>query len=67
MKTSTNDGRYKIGDKIHIVHLKGEPTDDYDNREGRIEGIDDIDQLHGSWGFLAVIPNEDNFYKIATL
>lgn len=50
----------KVGDKIRIIHLSGE-DDRYDGREGVIEYIDSIGQLHGSWGGLAVIPEEDVF------
>jgi len=50
----------KVGDKIRIIHLNGE-TDAYDGKEGTIEHIDSIGQLHGDWGGLAVIPEEDDF------
>lgn len=50
----------KVGDKIRINHLRGEDTR-YDGREGIITYIDSIGQLHGSWGGLAVIPEEDDF------
>jgi len=48
---------YKIGDKIRIMDMKGE--DHYDGREGVIEYIDGLNQLHGTWGSLAIIPEED--------
>ena len=48
---------YKIGDKIRIISMKGE--DRYNGREGIIEYIDGLDQLHGTWGGLAIIPAED--------
>jgi len=48
---------YKIGDKIRIIGMKGE--DHYNGREGIIEYIDGLDQLHGTWGGLAIIPEED--------
>lgn len=50
----------KIGDKIRIIHLKGE-DDRYNGLEGIVEHIDDMGQLHGSWGGLAIIPEEDDF------
>ena len=53
----------KVGDKIRIVHLKGEDNT-YDGREGTVESIDGIGQLHGTWGGLAVIPEEDEFKRI---
>lgn len=49
----------KIGDKIKIINMKGEPN--YSGRTGVVEHIDDAGQLHGTWGGLAVIPNEDDF------
>jgi hypothetical protein len=52
----------KIGDKIKIINMKGE--DHYSGREGVIEYIDGLDQLHGTWGGLAVIPGEDEFEVI---
>lgn len=49
----------RVGDKIRIDYMSGE--DNYCGREGIIESIDDIGQLHGTWGSLAVIPGEDSF------
>ena len=48
---------FKIGDKIKIIDMKGE--DNYNGREGVIEYIDGLNQLHGTWGSLAIIPEED--------
>jgi len=53
---------YKVGDKIHIDYMKDEPN--YEGREGIIRSIDDMGQIHGSWGGLALIPGEDSFRKI---
>jgi len=50
----------KIGDTIRIIHLKGEDKT-YDGKTGVVEHIDSIGQLHGTWGGLAVIPDEDEF------
>lgn len=52
----------KIGDKIRILHMDGEPH--YAGKEGVIEHIDDIGQLHGSWGGCAVIPGLDIYEVI---
>ena len=49
----------KVGDKIKIIWMEGEPR--YNGREGTITHIDDMGQLHGTWGGLAVIPGEDSF------
>ncbi len=53
---------YKIGDKIKIISMNGEPQ--YSGKVGVIEHIDDIGQLHGSWGGCALIPGVDEFEKI---
>ena len=52
----------KIGDKIKIISMQGEP--DYTGRTGIVMRIDSIGQLHGTWGGLAVIPEEDTFQII---
>jgi hypothetical protein len=49
-----------VGQKVRIIHLEGEDTR-YDGKEGVIEHIDGIGQLHGTWGILAVIPEADDF------
>lgn len=51
--------KYKIGDKIRIIYMENEPS--YGNKIGIIKHIDDIGQLHGTWGSLAVIPGVDSF------
>ena len=50
----------EIGTRIRIVHLSGEDNR-YDGKEGLVEYIDDMGQLHGTWGGLAIIPEEDEF------
>lgn len=55
--------KVKAGDRIRIIHLKGE-DDRYDGREGTVEYVDALGQLHGTWGSLAVIPEEDEFVVI---
>lgn len=52
----------KIGDKIRIIEMKGEPN--YSGRVGVVEHIDSMNQLHGSWGSLAINPNEDTYEVI---
>ena len=55
-----NTMEVNVGDKIRIGHLTGEDSN-YDGREGVVEYIDSIGQLHGSWGGLAIIPETDDF------
>ncbi len=47
----------KPGDIIHIYHMYGEPQ--YTGREGVVRSIDDIGQIHGSWGGLALQYDDD--------
>ena len=54
------ESRYKVGQRIRIIHLEGEDSR-YDGKEGVIEYIDGIVQLHGTWGILAIIPEADDF------
>jgi len=47
----------KIGDEIRIIKMKGEPQ--YSGKLGTVQFIDDIGQAHGTWGGLAVQPEND--------
>ena len=49
----------KVGDKIRILYMSGEPQ--YTGREGIVRTIDDMGQIHGTWGGCAVIPGEDSY------
>ena len=60
--TNNETADVKVGDTIHIVNMKGEPR--YTDKEGKVTHIDAIGQLHGTWGGLAVIPGEDEFYVV---
>ena len=55
----------KVGDVIKIIEMEGEP--DYSGREGIITCIDDIGQLHGTWGGLGVIPEVDAYVNLASI
>ena len=48
-----------VGRTIEKIVMKGEPN--YSGRIGTIELIDDMGQLHGSWGGCAVILGEDSY------
>ena len=52
----------EIGTRLRIITMKGEPN--YDGKEGEIIDIDDLGQLHGTWGGLAIIPEVDEFEVI---
>jgi hypothetical protein len=49
--------KFNVGDKIKIICMKDETA--YKGRAGVVEHIDDLGQLHGSWGSLAIIPEVD--------
>ena len=53
---------YKQGDKILIKNMENEPR--YTGKIGIITHIDDIGQLHGTWGGLALNPKVDEIQKI---
>lgn len=53
----------KVGDKIKIIRMS-DPYVDYNGREGTITYIDDIGQLHGTWGGCAIIPEIDKIEVI---
>ena len=52
----------KIGNKIRIIYMDGEPQ--YTGKVGVVNHIDDMGQIHGSWGGCALIPNVDEFEVI---
>ena len=41
-----------VGDRIRIEYMEDEPR--YWGKVGMVKSIDDIGQLHGTWGGLAV-------------
>lgn len=47
----------KIGDKIKIIEMLGEPH--YTGKVGVVDHIDSMGQVHGTWGGLAVQPERD--------
>ena len=53
------DKNLYLGKRIQIIEMVDEPS--YTGRVGIVEHIDDMNQLHGTWGGLAVIPGVDKF------
>ena len=51
----------KVGDKIRIILMNREPQ--YSGKTGIVEHIDDIGQIHVSWGGCTLIPGVDE-YKV---
>ena len=56
----------KVGDKIRIISMEDIRANEYNGKEGVVEHIDSIGQLHGTWGGLAVVPECDTFMVIKT-
>ena len=54
--------KVQIGDRIKIIDMNGEPQ--YAGKEGIVNRIDDMGQIHGSWGGCALIPECDIFKVI---
>ena len=52
----------KIGDKIKIIYMDGEPR--YSGKVGEVLHIDSIGQIHGTWGGCALIPGVDQYEVI---
>jgi len=52
----------EVGDKIRINYMKGEPQ--YTGVEGVVHYIDDIGDIHGSWGGCAIVPDVDEYEVI---
>lgn len=48
-----------VGDTIRIVAMKGEPQ--YEGKIGKVDFVDDIGQIHGSWGGCAIQPEHDTY------
>lgn len=55
----TNAGTIKPGMRIRIVEMDDDYRAGYEGKEGVVTFIDDLGQLHGTWGGLAVIPEVD--------
>lgn len=49
----------KVGDKIIIIKMEGE--EEYNGKEGVVTSIDDVGQIHGTWGGCAINPDIDVF------
>lgn len=47
----------EVGDAIHIYHMFG--FSEYNDTEGVVTHIDDMGQIYGTWGDLALVPGDD--------
>lgn len=55
----------KVGDKIRIIYMEGEPQ--YSGKEGVVRTIDDMGQIHTTADGCAVIPGVDEFEVIESV
>lgn len=53
------ESHVKVGDTVRIVEMAGEPR--YSGKIGTVEHVDDIGQIHGTWGGCAIQPERDTF------
>jgi hypothetical protein len=51
--------RSMVGKTIRIDEMAGEPQ--YAGKVGKVEFVDDIGQMHGTWGGCAVVYGTDRF------
>lgn len=53
-------GEVAVGDIIHIYHIFGElDAKEYRDVEGTVTYINDMDQIYGTWGEIALLFNDD--------
>lgn len=51
-----------VGDIIKIISMEGEPQ--YTGALGKVTHIDDIGQIHGTWGGCALIEGVDSYVVV---
>ena len=49
----------KVGATIRIIFMVDEP--EYEGKVGVVKFIDDANQIHGTWGGCAIVPEIDSF------
>lgn len=62
MKSSVNykGQEIKVGTNVRILEMDDRLRGaEYEGKTGTVEYIDDMGQLHGTWGGLAIIPEID--------
>ena len=57
----TRFGRVRKGTEILITKLDDPFDDSYPGKTGTVKSIGRMGQLYGTWGFLEVIPDSDEF------
>ena len=57
--TEIDDPKKLIGKTIKILSMDDKSAKEYEGKEGKVEMVDSIGQLHGTWGSLAIIPEID--------
>lgn len=54
--------QHLVGKTIRIESMPNEPRErDYIGRDGKVLFVDDMGDLHGTWGGLSLIPNVDSW------
>lgn len=48
-----------LGKQIRIINMVDEPQ--YTGKTGIVQRVDDIGQLHGTWGGCSIVPDIDDF------
>lgn len=56
------DMALKVGQRIRIVEMVGEPQ--YSGRTGEVTHIDDMGQVHGTWGGCALRPMDGDRWEV---
>lgn len=54
----------KVGDTIRINFMDDPYAMGYAGKTGKVTHIDDMGQIHGTWGGCALIPGVDSFEVI---
>ena len=54
-----------IGDRVKIINMVNEP--EYAGREGIVVHIDDLNQVHGTWGGCAIVPEIDEYIVLGNV
>lgn len=59
MESRKAEFEHYVGKTIKIIDMKGEPQ--YAGKSGVVKSVDDMGQLHGTWGGCAIQPENDDF------
>ena len=60
--TMNKENSEYMGKTVYIDDMDGEP--DYCGRVGKVTRVDDMGQLHGTWGGCALLVGVDRFHVV---